>query len=209
MTCGSLWAVGVFSQSMTCPWLNGLFGQIYGMWLPVNLFYNRTKVWWVTRYICKTHGSLWALGVYLDGRITHGLCGLLVLRHIFKLLGIHEPFEKESSQESSHLGGLHHYTWYHQISIHKRPPHNLTFYYIQTKVTSLLALDKLLEPRQSFLLHGLLWPVLRVISCFRQSLGKVPHVTLFHLEKVIQRLLVCLWVFVLEHGAVHRSGLGL
>ena len=110
--------------------------------------------------------------------------------------------------KSSHLGELHHYTWYHQISIHKRPPHNLTFYYIQTKVTSLLALDKLLEPSQSFLLHGLLWPVLRVISCFRQSLGKVPHVNLFHLEDVIQGLLICLWVFVLEHGAVHRSGLG-
>ena len=78
------------------------------------------------------------------------------------------------------------------------PPNNLTFYCIQTKVTSLLALDKLFEPSQSFSLHGLLWPVLQVISCFRQSLGKVPHVTLFHLEEVIQRL----------HGAVHRSGLG-
>ena len=65
----------------------------------------------------------------------------------------------------------------------KDPPHNLTFYCIQTKVTSLLALDKLFEPSQSFSLHGLLWPALRLISCFRQSL-------------------------VLEHGAVHRSGLG-
>ena len=72
MTCGSLWPVGVFSQSMTCPRLNGLFGQIYDMWLTVNLFYNHTKVWRVTRcdivfylYICMTHGSLWALGVYL------------------------------------------------------------------------------------------------------------------------------------------------
>ena len=34
--------------------------------------------------------------MYLDGRITHGLCGLLVLRHIFKLLGIHEPFEEKN-----------------------------------------------------------------------------------------------------------------
>ena len=33
---------------------------------------------------------------------------------------------RESSQESSHLGGLHHYTWYYQISIHTRPPHSLT-----------------------------------------------------------------------------------
>ena len=45
------------------------------------------------------------------------------------------------------------------------PPHNLTYYCIQTKVPSLLALDKLFEPSQSFSLHGLLWPVLRVISC--------------------------------------------
>ena len=33
--------------------------------------------------------------MYLHGRITHGLCGLLVLRHIFKLLGINEPFEEK------------------------------------------------------------------------------------------------------------------
>ena len=72
MTCRSLWPVGVLSQSMTCPRLNGLFGQIYDMWLTVNLFYNHTKVWLVTgceivfySYICMTHGSLWALGVYL------------------------------------------------------------------------------------------------------------------------------------------------
>ena len=111
----------------------------------------------------------------------------------------------QSSQKTSPL---------HVISpdsnTYKTPsPNNLTFYCIQTKVPSLLALDKLFEPSQSFLLHGLLWPVLRVISCFRWSLGKVPHVTLFHLEAVIQRLLVCLWFFVREHGAVHRSGLGL
>ena len=72
------------------------------------------------------------------------------------------------------------------------PPHNLTYYCIQTKVQSLLALDKLFEPSQSFSLHVLLWPVLRVISCFRQSLGKVPHVNLFHLEDVIKGLLICL-----------------
>ena len=60
-------------QSMTCPILICLFGQIDDMWLTVNLFYNRTKVWQVTccdivffySYICMTHGSQWAIGVHL------------------------------------------------------------------------------------------------------------------------------------------------